>query len=253
MDEAVSTGLTDLGAEFSQRLAGIRQADESINWYPYNSIANLWHLDTLLPDGLKDVVCQGNAGLRVLDIGAADGDLGYFFDWLILDLKPSHQLQRLQGPEGHGYSPGQPFAPVRAGHRSLDHAGRPVRPGDRARAALSPAQSHALMMELALHARAMVLSTRVASEWPGGVDVAGQSGAYVYRCREANDDPTNYWCFTPTGLETALRRCGWIVKKQALHGAGADANPVDNDKDQRCFVYCERLPNWADLGKHHDF
>lgn len=80
MDEAVSTGLTDLGAEFSQRLAGIRQADESINWYPYNSIANLWHLDTLLPDGLKDVVCQGNAGLRVLDIGAADGDLGYFFE-----------------------------------------------------------------------------------------------------------------------------------------------------------------------------
>lgn len=257
MDSPGMPGLTTLGADFAALLAAIKQADTSVPWYPYESIANLWHLDTLLPDALKDVVCKGDAGLRVLDVGAADGDLGYFFESRgcsvdFLDNPPTN-FNDCRGLKALGTALG-------SGARLLEQdIDRSITLEGQYDLAIALGLLYhlrnpmLLMLELALHARAMVLSTRVASAWPDGTAVAGQSAAYLYRCREANDDPTNYWCFTPAGLETALRRCGWEIRARAIHGAGDDANPVDNDKDQRCFVYCERVANWPDLGRHHDF
>lgn len=257
MDHTAPAGLTGLGVEFGKRLSALKQADASIPWYPYDSLSNLWHLDGLLPDGLKDALQGGDAGLRVLDIGAADGDLGYFFESRgcrvdFLDNPPTN----FNDCRGLKAMAAALDSPSRLLEQDIDRAISLDGQYDLAIALgllYHLRNPMLLMFELALHAKAMILSTRVAPEWPGGTRVDQHAGAYLYRCREANDDPTNYWCFTPKGLKTALRRCGWDVKTLALVGAGDDANPVDNDRDQRCFVYCERVPNWADLGKHHDF
>ena len=98
----------------------------------------------------------------------------------------------------------------------------------------------------------MVLSTRVATQLPDGTDVAKASLAYFLSCRESNNDPTNFWVFSPLGLSALLKRSGWILKKSIIVGA-TPSNPVDPDKDARMFAYCERVPNWDDLWRHHDF
>lgn len=108
------------------------------------------------------------------------------------------------------------------------------------------------LMGLAEHAERMVLSTRVANCLPDGTRIEHSSMAYLLRCRESNNDPTNYWTFSRTGLETVLQRSGWSIKASYFFGAER-SNPVDIDADQRMFVYCERVSNWRDLGRHHDF
>ena len=93
---------------------------------------------------------------------------------------------------------------------------------------------------------------RVATQLPDGTEVRHVPIAYFHRCRESNDDPSNFWTFTPIGLETLLKRSGWNVRSRALVGT-SPSSPVDADKDERMFVYCERVANWADLWHHHDF
>jgi tRNA (mo5U34)-methyltransferase len=56
--------------------------------------------------------------------------------------------------------------------------------------------------------------------------------------READDDPTNYWIFSPAGLECLLKRCGWSVKYAHRVGEVGRSNPVDNNPDERMFVFC---------------
>lgn len=65
------------------------------------------------------------------------------------------------------------------------------------------------------------LRNPLANHLPDGTSIGQASVAYLLRCRESNDDPTNYWTFSPVGLETALRRCGWIVKASQFDGSGA--------------------------------
>src|SRR5256885_1221473 len=109
------------------------------------------------------------------------------------------------------------------------------------------------LRSLALHSEPLLLSTHVARETRRGLDVAAEPMAYLLDLRECNDDPTNYWIFTPTGLDRLLQRCGWktIVKLEA--GCTEKSNPVDGDRDERHFVYCEHVQNWQGIAGHRDF
>lgn len=91
------------------------------------------------------------------------------------------------------------------------------------------------------------------SHLPDGRNVEAMALAYLLDTREANDDPTNYWIFSPVGLERLLKRCGWRVKHTHRVGEVGRSNPVDNSADERMFVFCERVEYYADLDKHHEF
>jgi hypothetical protein len=256
MSDAVSQKLRQEATAFDERLSGIKSDTEGTNWYPYRSMSNIPHLCHILPVGLMERLVAGTLDWRVLDVGAADGDLGYFFE------SRGSRIDFLENPATN-YNDCKGIATLRtklgssAGLVEQDIDRNITLDGQYDFALALGLLYHlrnpmAFLMALAEHAERMVLSTRVANHLPDGTDVEHSSVAYLLRCRESNNDPTNYWTFSPTGLETALKRCGWSMKAKLLTGA-AQSNPVDNDADQRMFVYCERVENWRDLGKHHDF
>jgi tRNA (mo5U34)-methyltransferase len=243
-------------AEFSDRLATIRAADESVAWYPYGSMSNVQHLEGILPADVFEQLDAGTLNWSVLDVGAADGDLGYFFE------SRGCSVDFLDNPPTN-------FNGCRAIRALADALNSPAQLivqdidqqftlGGQYDFALALGLLYHLrnpmgfLMTLAMHVERMVLSTRVARQLPDGTPIHGHAVAYLLRRRETNDDPTNYWVMSPLGLETMLTRCGWQVEASRLVGA-AVSNPVDNDADQRMFVYCQRVPHWRDLGKHHDF
>lgn len=245
-----------LAAEFDTKLSTVKSQNRNVDWYPYHSMSNVDRLCQILPAEIIGQIVAGDLNWRVLDVGAADGDLGYFFESCnsrvnFLDNVPTN------------YNDCKGIAALRTALGSnaelieQDIDRRFTLEGQYDLALALGLLYHlrnpmAFLKTLAEHAERIVLSTRVANHLPDGTKIGQSSIAYLLRARESNNDPTNYWTFSPTGLKTALQRCGWNVKTSTLAGAKR-SNPVDNDADQRMFVYCERVSNWQDLGKHHDF
>jgi len=256
MKDSISQKLMQEASRFDEMLTKIKSGNEGTNWYPYRSMSNIPHLCHILPTDVMERLVAGKLGWRVLDVGAADGDLGYFFE------SRGNRIDFLDNPSTN-YNDCKGIVTLRTELGSA--AGLVEQDIDRS-ITLEGQYDFALalgllyhlrnpmafLMALAEHAERMVLSTRVANHLPDGTNIERSSVAYLLRCRESNNDPTNYWTFSPTGLETVLKRCGWNVNAKLFTGA-ARSNPVDTDADQRMFVYCERVENWRDLGKHHDF
>ena len=104
------------------------------------------------------------------------------------------------------------------------------------------------LIQLALHAEHLILSTRTASRLQDGTDISGSPLAYLLAHRESNNDPTNYWIFSPEGLKRCLARSGWLIRNTVVYGP-EDGDPAE--KDQRTFVYCQRVPGFGKLLPHH--
>jgi 2-polyprenyl-3-methyl-5-hydroxy-6-metoxy-1,4-benzoquinol methylase len=87
----------------------------------------------------------------------------------------------------------------------------------------------------------IVLSTRVIRETPDKIPIGQSQLAYLVASDELNNDPTNYWLFTPEGLKLALKRTGWQLKN-IIHKGCTDgsSNPRDAEKDERAFLFCVR-------------
>lgn len=242
--------------EFRQQLQKVKAAENNVNWYPYDILSNVPNLAGVIPDWMANGLISGFENTRVLDIGAADGDLGYLFasrgcrvDFLD---NASTNYNHCEGIKALG-------AALRIEHdlieRDVDRGFTLERDYDIAicLGLLYHLRNPMLiLMELAMHARTMVLSTRVATHFKDGAEMSGKASAYLLGCRESNDDPTNYWIMSPDCLRRILKRSGWIVEAERIIGA-EKSNPVDQDADARMYAYCERVPNWRDLGKHHEF
>ena len=50
--------------------------------------------------------------------------------------------------------------------------------------------------------------------------------AYLLEEREANNDPTNYWIFSETGLLRLFARTGWVVSDFLTVGDTSDSDPA---------------------------
>ena len=246
-----------LGGTFAERLKAIKGEETDVTWYPYNSIENLRVLSDILPPETKTQLVTGASRLRLLDIGAADGDVGFFFesrgaDVDFLDNAPTNfnhcaGLERLRE---------RLQSRARIMQQDVDLRFTLDRTYDLAIALgilYHLRNPMAFLLTLALHAESVVLSTRVAQMTPDGTDISKLPVAYLLGRREANDDPTNYWIFSPAGLERVLNRSGWNVLQMATFGCSERSDPVSAKRDQRIFVYCRRMRNWRDLTIHHDF
>jgi len=65
--------------------------------------------------------------------------------------------------------------------------------------------------------------------------------AYFYDVAECNNDPTNWWCFTPKALALMLKRAGFTVAfSERLDQHLGKSHPVDLRRDGRLFVYARR-------------
>jgi tRNA (mo5U34)-methyltransferase len=230
-------------AAANARLAAARDeiAAEFV-WYQYDILANLWHLDALLHAENRDLGRLA-AGLPVADIGGADGDLAFLLEhewgWEVdlIDNAPTNQ---------NG---------LRGARALRDHLGSRVRieDVDLDRRAGLPRDRYGLVFllgimyhlqnpffvlrELSRVADHCLLSTRVA-RFAGArrTPIADLPVAYLVGPEETNNDATNYWMFSPVGLDRIVARAGWTVVERMSVGDVVASDPSSPDHDERVFM-----------------
>lgn len=231
--------------DFVRQLERVKSenAPEDWTWYGYDTMSNLQGLESLLGRTAADLFA--NIDKPILDIGAADGDLAFYlesrgFDVEIVDL-PSTNWNSLRG----AYELKRLLnSSVRIHEVDLDDAFQ------------LPHQSYELVLflgilyhlknplyvleKLASASRKLLLTTRIAKQTGRfGRRLEDLPVAYLLGPDECNNDATNYWIFSRTGLERVLDRAGWNVVNIMSLGDTKKSNPRDVEHDERAFVFAE--------------
>jgi hypothetical protein len=238
----MTTALQSSALAFKQRMDALKQANPppETTWYGYDILANIWLIEKLLKQGFGALLerCAG----PIADIGAADGDLGYFLESLgrqvhFLDL-PSTNWNGMRG--------------MRHMHGLLGSQAQ-IHEVDLDTQFELPQQNYSLVCllgivyhlknpyyaleKLARSSEYMLMSTRIAAvAGPQRTPIRDLPVAYLVDTHECNNDPTNYWIFSETGLKRTLARSGWDIQSWMTVGCTEGSNPADNDRDERAFV-----------------
>jgi len=209
-------------------------------WYPYESLSALGILTRLIEPVFEEVA-EALASGPVADIGCADGDLGLLcarlggqvdaIDHVESSFNQMRGIDVLREALGvpldvHDIDLDGPFRLPRRDYRfvfflgTLYHLKNP----------------YYVLENLAARADWCVLSTRIAQVTPHQTRIEEEPVAYLLDTREANNDPTNYWIFSPAGLLRLLSRAGWTVIGYERIGQRLNSDPVHPEADERMFV-----------------
>ena len=231
------------GNEFADVLSK-HKSSVDLRWYPYNSISNIYHLHDLWPDKLLSDVLEGTA-FNLLDIGAADGDMGFYMERLgcnvdFLDNPPTNY----NGCLGLKTMKELLNSKCTIVHRNIDGYFDLDRDYDIVFALglfYHLRNPMGFLDVISRHSKRLFLSTRVIRQTPDGINISDSQLAYLVKANESNNDATNYWMFTPSGLNLTLERTGWkVVNIKYVGCTDGTSNPSDPNKDERVFVYCEK-------------
>ena len=229
--------------EQARRLASARtQIGDSIPWYPYSILGNVFHIDAMLSAENRDLDKLAQ-GLPVADIGAADGDLAFALEsvagWQV-DIVDT-AATNMNGLRGAGALREHFGSAVKIHDVDLDR--QFALPRERyglvfLLGILYHLQNpYYMMRELAAHASYCLLSTRVARF--AGTErtaIADLPIAYLVSSQETNNDPTNYWMFSPAGLERLVQRAGWSILDKLNVGDTVESDPSSAEHDERMFM-----------------
>ena len=215
--------IEDLAEPFVAELTAAKlEADPNLAWYPYQTLAQLDAVGTLLNQAGEPFESLA-AGGPVLDLGCGDGDLSFLlaragYEVIAVDHRKSNyngmagvRLLHQRYPESITLIEkdlDQPFEPPEiTGSFAfllgiLYHLENPLQ----------------ALRWLAARADYCLLSTRVANV------VHDEPVAYLTDEAELNDDNSNFWLFTPGGLRRLLRRAGWSLLSLDLRADSSDAN-----------------------------
>jgi len=238
--------IDDLVGAADAQMARLRAAraivGDDVPWYPYDILGNLFHIDKMLTGENRDLDRLAH-NLPVADIGAADGDLAFALEdvagWQvdIIDTAATN-MNGLRGA------------------RALrDHLGSRVQihDVDLDRQFAVPRERYGLVFllgilyhlqnpfytlrELASRSLYCLLSTRVARfAGPARTPIADLPVGYLVAPDETNNDPTNYWILSPTGLERLVGRAGWNILDRANVGNTLASDPAMPENDERMFL-----------------
>ena len=236
-------GFLRSGQEFRGHLSRVKASTElsDYGWYPYESLTALPVIADLIADHYDDLrLACGTGG--VADLGCADGDFAMMLAHFgarveavdhreanFNQMRGVEALRRTLGPAVRIYDIDldEPFQLPRADYGlafflgTLYHLRNPFY----------------VLQQLAKAADWCVLSTRIAQVTPNaGTRIEAEPLAYLLGAREANNDPTNFWVFSPAGLIRLLERAGWLVVGQKRVGCAVDSDPVRDTADERMFV-----------------
>jgi SAM-dependent methyltransferase len=247
-------------AEFQGILDGARKAipDPGFEWYRYDSLGNFFTLERLLTGERRELL-KLTEGLPILDIGCADGDIALFLSSLGCTVhavdNPGTNCNGMAGVRRSKELLGAGNLEIL--ERDVDDDLRPPLP-KYGLALLLGVLYHLenpmrVLERLSMHARYLILSTRVARRSPDkAVDLSALPVAYLLGGSETNDDPTNFWIFTRPGLERLLARSGWRAVDWLSVGNTADSDPVTEAGDERAFVFAENARSPVMAGRMVD-
>ncbi|MBK5291820.1 MAG: methyltransferase domain-containing protein [Acidobacteriia bacterium] len=231
---------------FEERLRNTKASlTPDFPWYPYDSFGNLHILDSLL-QGPRRYLLDLIGSDPVLDFGCADGDLAFFLESLGCQV---HCYD--QPPTNHNGMRGvqllqQTLASSIQIHKADLDAGVRLTEPVYSLACLLGILYHLknpfhVLESVAAKARYLLLSTRVARFTPDrSIDFKQKPMAYLLAPDELNDDESNYWIFSESGLRRLLERTNWQVLDFITVGS-EDSDPVNPDGDQRAFCIARSL------------
>lgn len=228
-----------------------RLAPAAFGWYPYGTLHNFPILDGLLKGSHRNLL-ELAGGAPIADIGAADGDTAFFMETLgcradCVDFPPTN----FNGCRGMRALKDALGSSIQIHEVDLDRSFEV--PGERYGLAFFLGILYHLknpfgaLESLARCARHALISTRVVRyNLPRGAQGSGNlnasrvelrsvPAAYLVDAHETNNDPTNYWLFSESGLRRILDRAGWDVLDFMTVGNTTDSDPATNEGDERAF------------------
>jgi len=229
------------GLKFRKRFEAAKQviASPSYSWYPYDSFANLFYLQILMKrSGIPLDRLAGNHSL--LDIGVADGALSFFFESLGFDVECwDHPATNINGMAALQDLRRTLSSGVSIQNIDLDAAFDLTRPFDLCLflGTLYHLKNPFYALEkLASNVKFCFVSTRIARQTPdGSLNFENLPMAYLVDADQCNHDATNYWIFSPAGLNRLTHRAGWDICATATAGPAA-SRPDSPDADERMFL-----------------
>ncbi len=220
-------------------------------WYPYDSLANFRHLSNCLT-GPNRRILQYAGSNPILDIGCADGATTFFLELLgfpvhAVDNPPTnynamHGVRRLAKQLNssatihaidldEGQLPAKKYG-LAFFLGTLYHLKNPIR----------------TLEGLSQRVQYCLLSTRVtALAEDRATSLQPLSVAYLATASSCNDDSTNYWIFSETGLRTLLERTGWRILDMTVVGSTNLSDPVTDSGDARAFCLVESTAVWRSM------
>ena len=214
-------------------------------WYPYATLRNIPVLEQLLAKVGLDLpeLCRGKYG-TVADVGAADGDLAFFLEELgfsvdVIDYEYTN-FNRLNGAR---ILKKVLNSSINIRSIDLDSPGQLI--ADRYDAVFLLGVLYHLknpffiLERLARITRYCFLSTRIARQTADGSPLSKYPVAYLLETEECNNDTTNFWIFSDTGLKRLIHRTGWNILAYTTLGDTNNSTPADPNHDERAFCVLE--------------
>jgi hypothetical protein len=239
--------LIECGDAFGRNLRQVKEqiVPRDFEWYRYDSMGNLNHLDALLEGHFRDIVRLAGAD-PVLDFGCADGDFAFFLESLGL-----HVLAFDHGRTNHNGMKGVRALKEKLGSKVEVHevdldSGFQLPAGQYGLAVVLGILYHLknpfyVLETIAKQARYCLLSTRVTRYLPDRkTDMSQVPMAYLLGETELNEDNSNFWIFSETGLRRIIERSHWRILNFKTVGA-EDSDPVSLQYDQRVFCLLQSI------------
>src|SRR5579871_588495 len=233
--------------QFRAKLSSIKNGISLIGgrWYPYDSMSSMVPLDQLLHGDLQSLRDLA-ASDAVLDVGCGDGDLAFFLESLgcasvrAVDHPPTN-YNRMAGVSVMKQALG---SAIQIQAANLDHHLELLEPRYGLTFLLGVLyhlkNPYMILETLARKSRYCFLSTRIAAFTPDKkTHLSDLPVAYLLDEAEANNDSTNYWIFSETGLRRILSRSGWSVREWQVTGNASVSDPVNAAADARAFCILE--------------
>lgn len=239
--------LRQSAARFYDRLQAIKRATplpQGQAWYPWHSLSGVEVLEKFIGPDVK-ALRQLMGAQPALEIGCGDGDFSFFLESLGARVDAVDQpASNYNLMTGVGAMKHHLQSTVRV--HAVDMDTRPQPPEPRygltlMLGVLYHLKNPFLVLEtLARHSRYIFLSTRIAAKTPdGSFDFSPQPMAYLVGEDELNQDATNFWIFSESGLKRLMDRCGWSVQYYLTVGDAAASDPVNASRDARAYVLAE--------------
>lgn len=245
----LANSLDEFKNEFDAAKAHAQAQD--FPWYPYDSLGNFIWLDRLLTGTNRDLEALV-AQLPILDIGCADGATSFLlerrgFKVDVID-NPSTNFNGMRGLHTL-----KAAMRSRIGIHTVDLDSQFRLPDKRYGLVLLLGLLYHLknpfyvLERLSFRARFCLLSTRVTKFAPDRERrLEDLAVGYLVDPFETNNDPTNFWIFSKTGLERLISRTGWILRDYLSVGNVENSDPATPDGDERAFCLLESQRPWAE-------
>jgi 2-polyprenyl-3-methyl-5-hydroxy-6-metoxy-1,4-benzoquinol methylase len=216
-----------------------KEINSNFPWYPYGSLANFIHLRGMFNKRPIDSLVGDLS--KILDIGAADGDLSFFLESF------GYKVDIIDnGPTNFNQLKGARLLKERlnssVGIYEIDIDSQFKTPDERYDLVFFLGilyhlkNPYYILEALSRVAKHLVLSTRVAQFTPDGTSISKSSLAYLLAPDESNNDATNYWIFSNEGLKRLFDRSGWEILEIMTVGDTKESNPRDQNHDERAFA-----------------